>query len=95
MPVGGFLDSFPTALFVAAHLAFLVVGIWAVRQLSRSAVAYAPALALYVAAQLVFLAVFGGALTLKMGVLIEQTLVVVMVLWLTVRAAAIRGEGAR
>lgn len=95
MPVGGFLDTLPTALFVAAHLAFLVVGIWAIRQLSRSGAAYAPALALYAAAQIVFLAVFGGALTLKMGVLIEQTLVVVMVIWLTIRAASSRSEAVR
>lgn len=95
MPVGGFLDSLPSALFVAAHLAFLVVGIWAIRQLRRSGAAYAPALVLYAAAQLVFLAVFGGVLTLKMGVLIEQTLVVAMVIWLTVRAASTSSEAVR
>lgn len=95
MPVGGFLDSLPSALFVAAHLAFLVVGLWAIRRLSRSGIAYASALALYVAAQIIFLAVFGGALTLKMGVLIEQTLVVVMVIWLTIRAASIPAEAVR
>lgn len=95
MPLGGFLDTLPSALFVAAHLAFLVVGIWAIRQLSRSGAAQAPALVLYAAAQVVFLAVFGGALTLKMGVLIEQTLVVVMVIWLTIRAASSRSEAVR
>lgn len=92
MPVGGFVDSLPAVLFVGAHVAFLVVGVWAIRRLSRSHVAYAPALVLYAAAQVVFLAVFGGVLTLKMGVLIEQTLVVFMVIWVALRAPALRAD---
>lgn len=86
MPVGGFLDQLPVVLFVAAHIAFLVVGIWAIRRTGRAA--WAPALVLYAAAQLVFLAVFGGALTLKMGVLIEQTLMAALVIWIAARSTA-------
>lgn len=88
MPIGGFLDALPVALFVAAHLAFLVVGIWAIRRATTAGALYAPALALYAIAQVVFLAVFAGALTLKMGVLIEQTLVVALVVLVVLRTKA-------
>ena len=41
MPLGTLLDSFPSAIFIAAHLLFLVLGVWTVR---RAGVAkYAPA----------------------------------------------------
>ena len=86
MPVGGFLDQLPVVLFVAAHIAFLVVAVWAIRRTGGAA--WAPAFVLYAAAQLVFLAVFGGALTLKMGVLIEQTLMVALVIWIALRGVA-------
>ncbi len=82
MPIGGSLDSLPTALFVAAHVVFLITSIWAIRRARSAGYAYAPALALYAIAQVVFLAVFGGALTLKMGVLIEQTLIFALIVWL-------------
>ncbi len=36
-----------------------------------------------------------GVLTLRMSVFIEQSLIVVMVVWITVRATAPRGEVAR
>lgn len=94
MPIGGFLDALPVALFVAAHLAFLAVGIWAIRRATTAGYAYAPALALYAVAQVVFLAVFGGVLTLKMGVLIEQTLVFALVIWVVLRTA-VSAEAAR
>jgi hypothetical protein len=85
MPVGGFLDSFPVALFVTVHLAELAIGIWAIRKLTTSRAAYAYAFALYAISQVGFLAVFGGAITLKFGVLIEQMLVLAMVLWIALR----------
>ena len=93
MPIGGFLDSFPTALFVAAHLLFLVVGLWAIRRTSGTAPAISRAIVLYAVAQLVFLGVFGGALTLKMGVLIEQTLMVALVIWIAIGATRAAGAG--
>ena len=79
MPVGGFLDSLPAMLFVAAHVIFMLVGIWAATRLTAAKAAYAPAIWLYVASQVVFLAFFGGAITMKMAVLVEQTLVVILI----------------
>lgn len=43
-------------------------------------VQYSSAFWLYVASQIIFLAFFGGLLTLKMSVLLEQTLGLLMVL---------------
>jgi hypothetical protein len=84
MPVGGFLDSIPTAVFVAVHLAELAIGVWAIRSLTGR-VPYAYAFALYAISQIGFLTVFGGGITLKFGVLIEQVLVLAMVLWIALR----------
>lgn len=78
MPFGAFLDSFPSAIFVGAHLLFLSLGVWAIRH--AGAAKYAPAFWLYVLSQVFFLAFFGGALTMKMAVLVEQMLVAGMVL---------------
>ena len=77
MPFGTFLDSFPSALYIGAHLLFLVFGIWAVRRAGLAK--YAPAFWLYAASQVFFLAFFGGALTMKMAVLVEQMLIAAMV----------------
>ena len=86
MPVGGFLDALPSALFVAVHLMELAIGVWAIRSLSGGRAPYAYAFALYAISQIAFLTVFGGAITLKFGVLIEQMLVLAMVLWIAVRS---------
>jgi uncharacterized membrane protein len=88
MPVGGFLDSLPSLLFVGAHVAFLAIGIWAARSLAQARAAYAPALWLYVVSQVVFLGFFGGVITMKMAVLIEQTLVVIIVVTLAAKRGA-------
>ena len=77
MPFGTFLDSLPSALYIGAHVLFLAVGVWAVRR-SRAA-KYSSAFWLYALSQIFFLAFFGGALTLKMAVLIEQMLIAGMV----------------
>lgn len=29
MPMGGFLDSLPSVLFVTAHVIFILAGVWA------------------------------------------------------------------
>ncbi len=85
MPVGGFLDAIPAIVFVAVHLAALVIGVWAIRSTTTNRAPFAYAFALYAISQIGFLSVFGGALTLKMGVLIEQMLVLAMVLWIALR----------
>ena len=87
MPFGGFLDSFPSLLFVAAHIMFLLVGVWAWEKAAGARRKFAPAFWLYVVSQPVFLAFFGGAITMKMAVLLEQTLIVLMVLWIAVQAS--------
>jgi len=87
MPIGGFLDAFPTMLFVGAHVVFLLVGVWAWKTAAGSGRKFAPAFWLYVVSQPVFLAFFGGALTMKMAVLLEQTLIVMMVLWIAMQGS--------
>lgn len=86
MPIGNFLDAFPTVLYVGAHMVFLVVGLWAVKKASDNKASYAWAFWLYVASQIVFLAFFGGVFTMKMAVLLEQTLIVIMVVWIAMRS---------
>ena len=87
MPVGGFLDSFPSLVFIAAHLLFLVVGLWAMRQATFSGLPFSSALWLYVVSQVVFLAFFGGVLTLKMAVLVEQMLILAFIVLLVRKPA--------
>lgn len=82
MPIGGFLDSFPAAVFIAAHILFLIVGYWAMRRASEGGQPFSSAFWLYIVSQIGFLAFFGGVLTLKTAVLIEQTLVVIFVILL-------------
>jgi uncharacterized membrane protein len=86
MPIGSFLDSFPSLLFIAAHVMFLVVGVWAWKRVGGQRLA--PTFWLYVVAQVIFLGFFGGILTMKMAVLLEQTLMVVMVIAIASRASA-------
>jgi hypothetical protein len=88
MPVGGFLDSFPTLVFVVAHVVFLLVGVWALRSATQSRLPFASAFWLYIVSQVGFLAVFSGFLTLKMGVLLEQTLMLIFVVLLVRRSAS-------
>jgi len=87
MPIGEFLDSFPSMLFVGAHVMFLLVGVWAWKKAAGSGKKFAPAFWLYVVSQLVFLAFFGGVFTMKMAVLLEQTLIVVMVFWVAMQGS--------
>jgi hypothetical protein len=85
MPIGSFLDSFPAALFITAHVAFLALGVWAWRRASGTRKDFASAFWLYVASQPVFLAFFSGAITMKMAVLVEQMLIATMVLLIALR----------
>jgi hypothetical protein len=82
MPLGGFLDTMPTWLFIVAHIIFLIVGIWAAKQAMENKLSYASAFWLYAVTQLGFLAFFAGWITLKMAVLFEQTLIVIMIIWI-------------
>jgi uncharacterized membrane protein len=86
MPVGGFLDDLPNALFIAAHVAFLLIGLWAWKRASDAEAPWAPALWLYIVSQPVFLAFFFNIITIKMAVLTEQTLLVIMVVWIALKA---------
>jgi uncharacterized membrane protein len=87
MPFGSFLDSLPQILFVAAHVAFLLVGLWAATRRTEAGTAWRMAVfALYAISQVGFLAFFGGVITLKMAVLLEQMLMVIVVLALATRA---------
>jgi hypothetical protein len=88
MPVGGFLDSLPSFLFITAHVFFLVVGLWAMRRAGQTRLPFTSAFWLYVVSQVGFLAFFGGALTLKMAVLLEQTLMLIFVVLLVRKPVA-------
>jgi low temperature requirement protein LtrA len=82
MPMGGFLDSIPSALYIGAHVIFLLVGLWAMRTAKANKAKYASAFWLYVLSQVVFLMFFGDIITMKMAVLLDQTLMVIMVIWI-------------
>ena len=85
MPFGSFLDSLPSMLYASAHVLFLLVGIWAARKVSAAHAPFAPVIWLYAVSQVVFLAFFGGMMTMKMAVLVEQTLMVVTVVVIATR----------
>ena len=87
MPIGSFLDSLPTMLYVAAHIVFLLVGLWAWKKATDNKLPFASAFWLYIASQVVFLTFFGGIITVKMAVLLEQTLIVIMVIYIVTRKA--------
>lgn len=85
-PVGGFLDDLPKALYVLAHLMFLAIGFWLWARASDNSLPYSGALVLYVVSQVGFLAYFANAITMKMAVLAEQTLVFAMLVLIVLRA---------
>jgi hypothetical protein len=87
MPIGSFLDSFPKMLFIAAHVMFLVLGLWAWKKTASGPVRLSPTFWLYIAAQAIFLGFFAGAITMKMAVLLEQTLMAAMIGVIGVRAS--------
>ena len=89
MPIGGFLEQFPSIMFIGAHVAFLAVGLWAVWRATGTGASYAWAFGLYAASQVIFLGFFGGVLTMKMAVLLEQTLIVILVLWIAASPGSI------
>jgi hypothetical protein len=79
MPIGQFLDSFPAALFIAAHVAFIGVGLYCIKQIKALQPGLTLALWLYPISQIGFLVFFAGASTLKLAVLVEQMLMVALV----------------
>ena len=86
MPIGVFLDTLPTMLFVIIHVILLLIGLWAIKKSSDNRAKYTKAFWLYVLVHISFLSVFGGLLTLKMGVFIEQVLILIMVLWIVMKS---------
>lgn len=86
MPLGTFLDSFPTALFVTVHILLLLVGLWAAKKAMDMKLPYASAFCLYPIVHIGFLAYFGGFFTFKMAVFLEQVLIVSMVVWIVSKA---------
>ena len=86
MPIGGFLDPLPKVLLAAAHVVLLIVGLWAWKRARDAKQSYAPALWLYIASQVVFVAFFAGVFVVRMAILIEQTLVIAMVVWIALKA---------
>ena len=84
-PIGGFLDSFPSALFIAAHVIFIVAGFWAMQKSRANNQAFASLFWLYIITQLFFLGFLGGMITMKMAVLLEQILILIMVLGISMR----------
>ena len=82
MPVGEFLEDFPTVLFVAAHVMMVGIGVWAIVRTRGHSPVLGKALWLYVASQSVFFAFWAGLITLKLTAVSEQTLIMVMVIWL-------------
>lgn len=86
MPIGTFLDTLPTGLFVGAHLLFLAIGIWAALKAAKNRLPYASAFWLYVVVHLGFLGYLFGFLTIRMSVLLEQMLILAMVLWIVTKA---------
>lgn len=86
MPIGGFLDTLPTAMYVVIHIILLLIGLWVIKKAYDKKLRYAPAFWLYPLVHIGFLSVFGGYLTLKMGVFIEQILILIMVLWISMKS---------
>lgn len=80
MVIGGFLDTLPSALFIAAHVMFLGLGVWAATRREATLPTRTSLFWLYAISQIGFLGFFAGVVTLKMAVLIEQMLVAVIVL---------------
>jgi len=85
MPFGSFLDSFPSAVYIAAHVIFIIAGYWSYTRAKANNYPFASLIWLYIITQFFFLAMFGGIITMKMAVLLEQTLLVIMVIGISSR----------
>ncbi len=70
----------------------ILVGLWAVRRAGKGSSKLAAPLWLYVASQPLFLLFWADVLTLKMTAVAEQTLIVVMIIWLAVGASRVGSE---
>ena len=86
MPVGTFLEAFPVQIFIAAHIALVGLGLWAIQRTKSSAPWVTGPLWLYVVSQPVFLLFFAGWITRPMAVFTEQMLMMVMVIWIALNA---------
>lgn len=92
MPFGGFLDDFPTALFVGIHVMMIPVGLWAIWRTSKAKVKLAAPLWLYVASQPLFLLYWADVLILKITAVLEQTLIIIMIVWLAAIAGRVKSR---
>ena len=84
--IGGFLDTLPVALYVVIHAVLLLVALWLIKKTSDDKLKYSKALWLYALVHVGFLLVFAGLLTLKMGVFIEQVLILIMIFWIVMKS---------
>jgi hypothetical protein len=66
---------------------FLALGLWAWRRTGANGRVLSPLFWLYVVSQAIFLGFFAGAITMKMAVPLEQTLMAVMVFAFARRAS--------
>ena len=86
LPLGKFLDDLPKAMYIAAHVAFLGIGVWLWARADDHALPYSGALLLYALSQVVFFGHFANWITLKMAVLTEQMMMVAMVVLIVLKA---------
>jgi hypothetical protein len=63
------------------------LGIWGWKATARKSGGLSPLFWLYVVAQAIFLGFFAGALTMKMAVLVEQTLMAAMIAMIGLRTS--------
>jgi hypothetical protein len=84
-PAGRFLDDLPKGLFVVAHIAFLGVGVGLWARANDHGLAYSAAFVLYALSQVGFLTYFANLVTMKTAVLLEQSLVFAMLVWIVLK----------
>jgi hypothetical protein len=82
MPEGYFLESWPTGIFVIAHILFILVGYWSFKSSKKHNQPYAGLIWIYIITQFFFLAMFGGFITMKLAVLMEQICIVIIIVLL-------------
>jgi hypothetical protein len=85
-PAGRFLDDLPNGLYLVAHIAFLGASVGLLARANDYALPYSGAFVLYVLSQVGFLTYFAKLITMKTAVLLEQSLIFVMLVWIVLKA---------
>lgn len=85
MPFGDFLNNWPDAIFITAHVLLLLVGAWAAMTAKKNGAPYANAFWLYVVVHLGFLAYLFDWFVIRASVLLEQMLILVMIVWIVMK----------